>query len=296
MQYDHDKQRRRMASVYIGVVGPEEENGVCRDTIENINRRINDTRPIYIRATKGYDARQSHIERFLESKHGAILLLDHDMRFEADTLERLRSHGLPYVSGFYMRRMYQPIAPVWYENTPLGLWPQKPFLDNPQRGILHELGASGWGCVLVHREVFEAMGKILKGENYVIEDDMDIWPYDLDKVMTSIKTLDKMTRSKAQNKNAQIKEAVAALKDEFKPLTANNDVIGSDIRFPYYAKAAGYQLYGDPDVRSGHNLNYPLHPDDYAVGAPEQEKMVRELEEHVAKGREEHQQRLDELK
>jgi len=295
MQYDHDKQRRRMASVYIGVVGPEEENGICRDTIENINRRIGDTRPFYIRATKGYDARQTHVERFLESKHGALLFLDHDMKFEPDTLERLRSHGLPYVSGFYMRRMFQPIAPVWYENTPLGLWPQKPFLGNPKRGELHELGASGWGCILIHREVFEAMIPILKGEKHVIEDDMDVWPYDLKKMMGAINTLDKMTRSKAQTREAQIKEAVQTLQSEFKPLTAANDVIGSDIRFPYLAKSVGYQLYGDPDVRCGHNLNYPLHPDDYVTGVQEQENVVKELEEHVTKGREAHKERLDAL-
>ncbi len=56
---------------------------------------------------------------------------------------------------------------------------------------------------------------------------------------------------------------LAVLEREIKPLRWDKSVyIGSDIRFPVFAKMAGFQLMGDPDVRSGHMIDWPLHPDD----------------------------------
>ena len=151
---------------YIGVVGPESENGVCRDSIHNIGRRNGDEGPYFIRATKGYEARQEHVKQFLSSSHSFILFLDHDQIFPSDTLERLRSHGLPYVSGYYMRRRHNPIAPVWFKYGPNGVWPMEPMTEDPPREKLIKLGASGWGCVLVHRDVITAVRDILaRAEN-----------------------------------------------------------------------------------------------------------------------------------
>jgi len=224
-------------TVYIGVVGPETDYAVCRDSIQNLERRQGDVPPRFVRATKGYEARENHIQYFLKETDSAfILLLDHDMIFEADTLERLRRHGRPFVTGLYMRRRYQPILPVWYHPFD-GQWPMKPFTEPPERGRLHRLGASGWGCILIHRDVLVAMRPILKGEDYVIEDDMDVWPYDLKKVLAG--------------------------EEKIRVLRGLHDVVGSDLRFPFYAKVAGYQLWGDPDVRPTHMLNYPLSPDDF---------------------------------
>ena len=44
---------------------------------------------------------------------------------------------------------------------------------------------------------------------------------------------------------------------------AKTDSIGSDIRFPFFAREAGYTLMGDPDVRPQHMLNYPLAVEDH---------------------------------
>ena len=53
--------------------------------------------------------------------------------------------------------------------------------------------------------------------------------------------------------------------EELIPLRGVKDeIVGSDIRYPFYARAAGYQLYGDPDVRPQHMVSYPLTCDDYA--------------------------------
>jgi hypothetical protein len=161
-------------SAYIGVVGPDEIPVDSVLSIMNIERRKGDATPLFMKATKGYEARQKHVDAFLVSQHDWLLLLDHDMIFEPDTLERLRSHGVPYVSGLYMRRRFAPMFSVWFEPF-TGEWPLMPFTADPERGRLHELGASGWGCVLLHREVIEGTRPYLDGYQEVLEDAM----YDL---------------------------------------------------------------------------------------------------------------------
>ena len=250
---------------YIGVVGPDKEYGTCRDSIQAIQRRNGDGGPVFIRATKGYEARQLHLNKFMDSQHVYMLLLDHDMIFEKDTLERLRSHGLPYVSGLYMRRRFNPIAPIWFYNNPKGLFPMEPYLDVPEPGKLVKIGASGWGCVLLHRAVIDGIQDVLKGENEIIEDDMDIWPYDLDRVMGAIEGLGELVNTQPPTRTLRpaLAQHVGTLQAEIRPLRGVHDVIGSDIRFPFYAKAAGFQLWGDPDVQAHHILHYPLKPSDY---------------------------------
>jgi hypothetical protein len=224
---------------YIGVVGPEVVPITAATSIIAIERNEDDGIPQFIAATKGFVARQTIINNFIASEHDFLLLLDHDMIFEPDTLSKLRAHKMPYVSGYYMRRQLNPLYSVWFEPFD-GDWPFTPVLWEPERGMLHELGASGWGCILVHREVIEGTRKkVLKGEWDVLEDDMDVWPYDLEAVMKG--------------------------EEQIRPLRADKgDIIGSDIRFPFYAKAAGYTLYGDPDVRPKHVAQYPISPDDFS--------------------------------
>lgn len=212
-------------SAYIGVVGPETIPVQAMLSILNIERRPGDTAPKFKMATKGYEARQLHINEFLESDHQFILLLDHDMIFAPDTLERLRKHGRPYVSGLYMRRRVAPMFSVWFEPFD-GQWPLMPFTDDPERGRLHKIGASGWGCMLMHRDMIEAVRPSLCGEQEVIEDDMDTWP-------------------------------------DGTPCRGTKDPVGSDVRYPVICQRAGFTLWGDPDVRPSHIMNYELSPDDY---------------------------------
>lgn len=242
---------------YIGVVGGEIENGECRDTISNILRREGDTMR-FIRGTKGYESRQMHLNNWQTTEHSFILLLDHDMKYPPDILEKLRAHGLPYISGLYMRRRYSPIGPVWYEYGPPGVMPMTPWTDPIEPGKLYKLGASGWGCLLMHRDVLTATQKLLKGEREVIEDDMDIYPYDLDVIMDALGQLDHAESEK------QIRSLVRILKQEIRPLRCEkSDIVGSDIRFPFFARLAGFDLYGDSGARCDHMLNYPLSPDEW---------------------------------
>jgi hypothetical protein len=248
-------------SCYIGVVGGEAENGLCRDSIERIQRRDGDGLS-FIRATKGYDARQMHLNNWYEkNEHPFILFLDHDMIFPPETLERLRSWKLPYISGAYLRRRYAPMAPVWFDYpAEPGTMPMTPFTGIFLKDTLYKIGASGWGCVLLHRDVVTAVKALLKGEQEILEDDMDIYPYDIKRVMWAIHALDNglttMTASQARN-------AIDALKEEIRPLRGVKDVVGSDLRFPFYARLAGFDMYLDTAVLCDHMLNYPLSPNDF---------------------------------
>lgn len=237
---------------YIGVVGPESGPYNAMASILNIARRDGDGVPVPIYATKGYEARQQHFNKFMASGHDFMLLLDHDMIYDRNTLERLRAWGKPYVSGLYMRRRFSPMMPIWFEPWS-GAWPYRWFLDIPERGRLHEIGASGWGCILIHREVVEETRKVLKGEPDVLEDDMDVWPYDLGAVLRG-------------------DEELRVLRG------AKGEIVGSDVRYPFYALQAGYQLYGDPDVRPAHVLHYPLTPDDYEMAGGIRDEQRAQLE------------------
>jgi hypothetical protein len=277
------KKKQYEGSVYIGVVGSETEIGVCRDSIISIARRASDTPPMSIRATKGYEARQMHIDNFMASNHSFILLLDHDMIFPVHTLERLLSHGLPYVSGEYMRRRYSPVAPVWFENAPKGQPVLTPWTIPTPENAVYPIGATGWGCVLIHRDVITAVRGLLKGEGEVLEDDMDIYPYDLARIMEAIRGLNELASATLNPANLipALKAHIETLQNEIKPLRGVKDTVGSDIRFPFFAKMAGYQLFCDSGVRCDHVLNYPLSPGDFASMPVD---TVKDLQTGIQKG------------
>lgn len=257
-QMDYD------GTVYIGVVGGDHEISECRDSILRIQTRAGDGAPVIQRGTKGYENREAHIRRFLASDHDFIFLMDADQVFPEDALERLRSHRLSFVSGYYMRRQINPIAPVWFEPFD-GDWPLTPWVSDPERGRLHELGASGWGCMLVHRVVFESVATELKGEGFVLEDDMDMYPYDLQRIMAAIRGVEAVALGVVGLE--QLLSHAQVLRQEIRPLRVIKSQVGSDIRFPFYARRAGFRLWGDPDVRCGHALQYFVSPDDYSSNA-----------------------------
>lgn len=255
-------------TVYIGTVGSELEHGQCHDSMMQMVKRPGDVMQS-IRATKGYEARQQHFDNFIESRADFIFLMDADMIFPENTLERLRSHGLPYVSGLYMRRMYAPIAPIWFRSAPKGVMPLKWWTGQIEPNKLYPIGASGWGCVLIHRDVVLAVRDLLKGERDVIEDDMDVYPYDLARIVKAIKILRKSADDFDESSQIAVELAVTVLEQEIRPLRVIKSNVGSDVRYPFYAKLAGYQLIGDSGALCGHMLNYPLKPSDYQGFATE---------------------------
>ena len=251
-------------SVYIAVVGSESEFGPCRDSIEKITRRAGDSEVNFIRATKGYEARQTHLNNWYEkTEHPFILFLDADMLFPPDTLERLRGHKVPFVSGFYMRRTIRPVAPVWFEQGQPGVMPMRPLMAVLEKNKTYPIGASGWGCILLHRDVVTAMQPFLKGELEIIEDDMDIYPYDLENIQNAVKRLVAAADGKTSMTPAEFRAAAYILQNEIRPLRGLKDVVGSDLRFPFFAHLAGFPLMGDTGVCCEHITSYPVGIDDW---------------------------------
>jgi hypothetical protein len=222
-------------TVYVGGVGAELQPVSAITSLLTMRLQKGDAWNI-LTPTKGFEGRQKHVNNFLESDHDFIFFADADQHFPHDTLEKLRAHGLPFVAGFYPQRMF-PINPVW--RAVWDEWPARWYTNpiDPEGGLV-EIGSAGWGCTLVHRSVFEAMAPILKGEPFIVEDDMDVWPYDL--------------------------EAVLRGEESLRPLRGvKTDSVGSDIRFAWYARHAGFKLYGDPSAACGHYISYALGWQDY---------------------------------
>lgn len=245
-------------SVLTAVAGAGTAHIKCWASVIAMERREQDCpTPLFGWGTKGYEVRQRAINTFLDSDFEWLLMLDGDMVFESDTLEKLRAHEKSYVSGYYVHRNVERPVPIWYQfpDDPTLLDPI-PFFDVPESGRLHPLGGSGWGCVLLHRSVIEDTRPLLYGEWEVLEDDMDVWPYDAAEINGLIDT----ALIQVAYQDTRLDDTLNCLAEKFRPLrpAGKREPMGSDIRFPFFARQAGHILYGDPDVRPGHMVNFPM--------------------------------------
>lgn len=93
-----------------------------------------------------------------DTKYDALLLVDLDMIFPEDMLEKMRTHDLDIVSGHYFRRRTDPMMSVMHVDR--GQWPYIPMLDPPTEG-LHEVASCGFGAILIKREVYMAVKEFL---------------------------------------------------------------------------------------------------------------------------------------
>ncbi len=238
-------------TVFIAEAGNELALKESMMSIMEIVRRPGDSLPKFGAGTKGIEVRENHIADFLASDHDFILMLDGDMQFPPDILERLRSHGLPFVSGHYTRREAAGVNHVWYEDDPLYQWPMMPFRGDPLPGHLYRLGATGFGILLIHRSVFEAVRRLIKREPFCYQHDMAVWPYDLDEVEAGRESLRRLRGQSAGD-------------------------VGADIRFCFYARQAGFTLWGDPAAACGHYVNYAMGMRDWRATSA-QDKAVRAM-------------------
>ena len=111
----------------------------------------------YLYGKPGWGARIELCDAFLmQPKFDALFMIDMDMKFKRDALERLRSHDLPMVTGHYFKRQTDPLVSVIQVEKHGDL---VPLMDIPTEG-LHPIITSGMGCVLIKREVIEAVAKI----------------------------------------------------------------------------------------------------------------------------------------
>ena len=103
-------------------------------------------------------------EQFFEEKeYEALFMVDLDMRHPPNILEILRTDmerdNLDMVTGHYYARNPTYIHSVCMQ-LGNGHWPYVPMMDPPRSGI-HEIGMTGMGCVLIKREVYEAVQNYL---------------------------------------------------------------------------------------------------------------------------------------
>ena len=125
--------------------------------------------------TSGTLSRLFNGERFLKSEHSHLFMLDADMIYPADCLERLRAHDLPVVSGLYVRRdPSEPLPCAWYEPREVEDFPHVPLLEFPDDGLI-PVGAVGHGFLLMTREVVEDLVKALEPEPLFVRAPMPEW-------------------------------------------------------------------------------------------------------------------------
>lgn len=83
-----------------------------------------------------------------------LFSVDSDIIFERDTLKKLLSHDVPLVSGMYRQRLPEQVIEL-YDLNQVNL-PYDVIQSFDQD--FFEIGGCGFGCVLVKKEVFQAIG------------------------------------------------------------------------------------------------------------------------------------------
>jgi glycosyltransferase involved in cell wall biosynthesis len=86
-----------------------------------------------------------------------LFSVDYDISFPPDTLVRLLAHDKDVVSGVYRQRFYDHQTLELFENNDRGGYTHIPWQKIKGKGLV-EVGACGFGCVLVKKEVMVKIG------------------------------------------------------------------------------------------------------------------------------------------
>ena len=102
----------------------------------------------------GYSVSQVRnlIANWVVNGYDYLFAVDHDVIFDKLTLKKMIEHDKPLVSGIYRQRL--PVQAI--EIYDLNLKRMK-YEDIHSKGLIR-IGACGFGCVLVKKEVFSAIG------------------------------------------------------------------------------------------------------------------------------------------
>lgn len=168
-------------------------------------------------------ARNRIAARFLQSDCTHLLFLDTDLIFSPEHVERLISHGQPFIIGLYPKKQEQL---AWVCNTREEFGPR-----DPETGLQRIL-YGGTGCMLIAREVIEAVIATHPEVAYQPDDGEDDVPlYDIFRV--------------------------GVYED---PVAKRRRYLSEDWFFCQYALDAGYPLYADTHVVLKHcgDAIYPL--------------------------------------
>jgi hypothetical protein len=102
-------------------------------------------------------ARNTLVQRALDSGSEWIFFVDDDQALRPDTLLCLLAHNKPVVSGLYLNRN-RPFFPIAFSHrNEDGTYAPISLEKLPKEGLL-QVQAVGAGCLLIRREVLEAIG------------------------------------------------------------------------------------------------------------------------------------------
>ncbi len=108
---------------------------------------------------------QIHNNFLVKSNHPYLMMLDSDIMFPPDLVEKLMAHDLPIVGGWYVDKKSPDKHPCVYdfgkEEDGLAFFGHR---NSPGAG-LERVDAMGAGCWLMKREVAEALGEEPYGKN-----------------------------------------------------------------------------------------------------------------------------------
>lgn len=101
-----------------------------------------------------HEARNELVRQAYKYDFDAILMIDADMVFPADTLNRLIDHDKPIVGVLYSSRVKENLPNVFDYRPDKNQYIRKPLMRNTG---LHKVDAIGTGIILIKREVIEAV-------------------------------------------------------------------------------------------------------------------------------------------
>ena len=151
--------------VYVAGVSGEKQYLKSLNSFYELRVRPSDSKNLPQKVMRGDVARMTFCDSFLESDKDALLLLDCDMVHPPDLLERLREWDKDMVTAHYWKRT-TPMESVC-SVSPDGTWPYLPLdvRNLPLEGLV-EIDSSGFGAVLIKREVIQGVRSGLGEEGH----------------------------------------------------------------------------------------------------------------------------------
>jgi hypothetical protein len=135
-------------------------SGFCFDLAKLVgyhSRNTKDEILIYqMPGTLIFHQREKLAEQALKDGAEAILWIDSDMRFPADTLERLLSHGVD-ICGVNATTRREPIMPTALDLEVVDGNPVFHKIETRGKDYVEEVSAVGFGVTLTRASVFEKM-------------------------------------------------------------------------------------------------------------------------------------------
>jgi len=146
-----------VSKVMIGVATSEFGRYAAFHDYLNLLHKQEGTIQMVVHGQSPAKARNLIFEAALEHDCTHILLLDDDMTFAPDTLEKLIAHDVDIVMGYYLMRNYPHQGLVFKEAEPDGkcLWYE---VQDGETGLV-EVKGGGFGCVLIKTSIFEKLEK-----------------------------------------------------------------------------------------------------------------------------------------